>query len=169
MPILEVTATSVRAQIPFETPVGDATAVLQGAATASAPFAFTVNEAAPAILSGADGRAVASNDDGSPNGPDNPVAAGGTVTLSLTGQGLVDPPVVTGDVPGVDVPSVPVLPLTATVAGQDATVTASLQAGVVGVLQVMVTMPAVDAGDQIMVVSVGGHASNEVVVSVAGS
>jgi len=169
VPLASVAAGTLQAQIPFETPVGSATAVLRGASTASAPFAFNVSEADPAILAGADGHAIAANSDGSPNTPDNPAAAGSTVTISVTGQGLVDPPAPTGDVPGADAQSVPILPVTATVEGQDAAVSAALQAGVVGVLQVQVTIPPADPGDQPLVLLVGGHPSAAALVSVAGN
>jgi uncharacterized protein (TIGR03437 family) len=82
------------------------------------------------------------NQDGSLNSPDNPAAAGGNVTLYVTGFGVTNPPSLTGHSAVAPYPS-PVAPVRVVIDGQDAEiVSAGLAPETAGVLQVNVSLPA---------------------------
>src|SRR5271166_4581928 len=91
-PLFYVSAEQINAQLPFETPPGAATISVNG----SAPVSFPVAAFAPGILMYGNNRAVATNQYYRLNSPDHPAMAGGWITVYMTGQGAVNPPVASG-------------------------------------------------------------------------
>lgn len=83
------------------------------------------------------------NQDGSVNTPDNPAERGEVVVLFVTGQGVTQPPAVTGQPGPLAAPfPVPVLAVKATVDGRDAErLFAGLAPGFVGLLQINLRVP----------------------------
>ena len=164
-PLFYVSSGQINAQLPFETPAGTATLSVNG----SSPVSFPVAATAPGIVVYGSNRAVVINRDGAVNSPERPAAGNTVVTVYMTGQGAVNPPVPTGtSAPGNPL-SRPVAPVTATIGGQPAEVKfAGLTPGGVGLFQVNLLVPPSATGDLPLVVSVGGVASNAPLIAVSG-
>jgi len=107
--------------------------------------------------------------DGTLNAAETPAHPGEYVTAYLTGQGLVNPTVTTGDVAPASPFSYPVAAVEVKVGGLTATVQfAGLAPGLVsGLLQMNILVPDVPAGQQTFDVSVGGVAAASTVISIA--
>lgn len=146
-PILYTSATQVSAIVPYIAPIGgtpDVTIAYQGqqfTASAvpivgSAPGIFTANATGR-------GQAAAINQDNSINGPNSPARLGSVISLYVTGEGQTNPPGVDGKPATPPLPA-PVLPVSATIAGQPVTVTYAGGAPglVAGVMQVNLQIPA---------------------------
>jgi uncharacterized protein (TIGR03437 family) len=129
--------------------------------------AFPVNvlPATPGIFtadSSGSGQALAANQDSTANGSQNPAAAGSVIVLYATGGGQTSPIVPDGSVVSAGQLPRPVLPVTALIGGQPATV---LYAGgspgtVAGVMQVNVQVPGgLPAGPVPVTLQVGGQSS----------
>ena len=108
------------------------------------------------------------NPDGSINASDHPAKPGDVIVLYMTGQGAVSNPIPTG-APALGSPlSLTLATTTATIGGTNAEVLFSgLAPGFVGLLQVNIRIPNVAAGDQPLVVTIGGAASKSALITVA--
>jgi uncharacterized protein (TIGR03437 family) len=146
-PMIYTSATQVSAIVPYEVAIGGAADVVvsyQGQQfTASA---VPVVSSVPGIFTSnatGSGAAAAVNQDNSINGPNSPARLGSVISLYVTGEGQTNPPGVDGKPAKAPLPA-PVLPVTATLAGQSAIVTyAGAAPGLVaGVMQVNVQIPA---------------------------
>lgn len=160
IPLLYVSPAQINAQLPYGIEIGTASLIVtvSGKSSGSAPVA--VVQAAPGILTLNDGRAAATNQDGSVNGPEKATYPDNVITIYMTGQGPVDRTVQTGAASPAEPVAKATLPVTATVGGRNAEVLfAGLSPGGVGLFQVNVLVP-VAYGDCPVVVSVGGIASN---------
>ncbi len=130
----------------------------------SPPVAFTVAATAPYIFIWGTNHGAILNADNSLNTAANPAAAGSGITVYLTGQGAVSPPVQTGLV----APSAPLSYVshttTATVDGSPVHVSfAGLAPGYVGLCQVNLDLPSGMAlGEHKLLVNIGGVNSNGV-------
>jgi uncharacterized protein (TIGR03437 family) len=142
-PLYVVTPGQINAQLPYETPAGTATVVVATDVARSAPAVFTVSSAAPGIFVYAGStRAIAANQDGALNSPDNPESRGRVIVCYVTGLGAVDPPVPTGLSAPLDVLSRAAATVSATIGGAPATVDfAGLAPTFVGLGQINVTVP----------------------------
>jgi uncharacterized protein (TIGR03437 family) len=171
-PMVYASATQVSAVVPYEIAtyptaytqvkyVGQSSNAVGLAVSSTAPGIFTLNS------SGSGPGAF--NADFSPNGPNNPVAKGGTVVFFLTGEGLLTPAGVTGTINGAN-PAAPVQHASVLIDGQGANYTyAGGITGVVeGIMQINVQMPAdAGSGDLPVVITVGGRSTQSgVTVSV---
>ena len=115
-------------------------------------------------------QAAVQNADGTLNTPDNPAAAGSVITVYLTGQGAVEPPVATAAPAPSDPLARAAYPVTATIGGQPAAVTfAGLSPGSVGLFQVNLRLPLIGSGSYPLEVSVNGISSNTRLVTVSQS
>ena len=115
------------------------------------------------------GQAYALSDNGLLNNPANPEQAGGTISVLCTGEGLVTPAAMTGVLIGPTPPS-PVLPVTATIDGENALVAQAYSlSGAIGQFIVEVTVPSDAASDQgaTLVITVG-NAMSVASISVQG-
>jgi uncharacterized protein (TIGR03437 family) len=110
------------------------------------------------------------NADGTPNTPSNAAAESSTIMLFVTGEGQTSPGGIDGLVNGASSTPVPLLPVTATVGGNAATVVSAAEAPgqVAGVLQVNVTLPAaVTTSSAVLVqVQVGTGQSQQINIAV---
>jgi uncharacterized protein (TIGR03437 family) len=162
-PLVFVSASQINAQVPFEVQPGSATLQIQAGTLQSVPVSFSVQAIAPGVLP-----VVQNAAGGTVNSPQAPAPAGQYVTVYVTGQGTVDPPVETGAAaPSADPFALPLAAVQAQIGGQDAAIAfAGLAPGLAGLMQVNLLVPDVPAGDQPLVVTVGGVQSNAVTVSV---
>jgi uncharacterized protein (TIGR03437 family) len=123
--LLYASASQVAAIVPPIVSGASVQLVVQYAGQSTAAFPLSVASAAPGLftadLSGA-GQLLATNQDGSANGTARPAAAGSRVTLFATGTGT------------------PMLPLSVTVGGQDATILSTSNASP-GLIQIGVQLP----------------------------
>jgi uncharacterized protein (TIGR03437 family) len=169
VPLYYVSPTQINGQLPLEIQPGSAQLVVSDGLT-SAPVAFNVPTAWPGVFTYGLSRAIAVNPDGSLNGPATPAHAGDILVVYLTGGGPVNP---SGGrwMTGTASPSglSPVtLPFTVTIGGLPASVDyLGLTPTEVGLYQLNVHIPTLPAGDQTLVVTIGGNVSNSALISVA--
>jgi len=173
-PLIFTSANQTNAIVPYEV-VGRSSTVMQvwyAAASgtlqtaawvlpvvASAPGVFTVDATGT-------GQAAVVNQDGTVNSAANPAVRGSVVSIYATGEGQTAPDGVTGSVAGSN-PASPVLPVTVTIGGIDATVqyAGAAPGEVAGLLQVNAVVPAgVAPGAAAVTLSVGGVPSQAGVV-----
>lgn len=167
-PLHSVSPGQINFQVPVATPVGAATAEVRLSGAASAAFSFNVVAAAPGVLVFGNNRAVVQNQDGNLNTATNGALPGSTIVAYLTGQGAVDNAVTDGAPAGANPLSRATLPASATIGGQNAAISfLGLTPGFVGLLQANLVVPALAAGDYPLVLTIGGRASNNPLVTVA--
>lgn len=164
-----VSAGFINAQLPVDMPPGSAQLVVTVGGSSSAPVSFTVASAGPGIFTYGLNRAIAANPDGTINGPSSPARTGDTIAVYLTGAGPVQPQIgtwLTG-VPALAI-SPATLPFTAAIGGEPCeTWYLGLTPTTVGLYQLNVTIPSLPGGDYTLILTVGGNASNNVLVSIA--
>ena len=153
-PLYFASPAQVNLQIPYETSPGIAMLDIANG-TQHFTYAFKVRPSAPGIFSNRNVDIV----------PVSVAPRGSVVTLFITGEGLVNPPLPSGSAPdaaaSVDLLPTPVLPVSVTVNGVAANVFfAGIPPGLVGVTQVNFVVPlTVPFGSLPVIVSVGGAAS----------
>ena len=172
IPLLFVSPGQVNAQIPYQAVVGTAKLIVTSNSVPSAPVDFNIAATGPGVFTQPKSNHVLARNvaDGTVNAADTPARPGQYVTAYLTGQGLVDPPVATGDVAPSSPPfPVPLAPVVVKIAGVAATVQfAGLAPGFIGgLMQLNVLIPDVSPGELAFDVSVGGVAAASTVISVA--
>ena len=153
-PLYYVSPTQVNLQIPYETQPGPATLTV-GNPYVNVDYRFQIAATAPGIFTSADGALV----------PFPTASQNQTITLYVTGDGLVSPSLSTGTAPAAGTPTSrlpkPRVAVTVTVGGVPATTTfVGIPTGYVGVTQINFTVPSgVPAGVQPVVVTVGNASS----------
>src|ERR1035438_7900102 len=100
VPLLFVSPGQVNAQVPYEAKVGTAKLIVQSNGVSSPAVNFEVAATGPGVFTPPQSTHVLARNlaDGTLNAADTPARPGQYVTAYLTGQGLVDPAVTTGDV-----------------------------------------------------------------------
>ena len=166
-PLLYISSNLAAAIVPYEV-AGSATADIavsyqgQHGATTVVPVTTTAPGIFTSSMTGT-GQAAAVNQNGSLNSASNPANVGSFVSLYLTGEGQTSPGGVDGKIAASAPYPMPVLPVTAAIGGQTATVTyaGAAPTAVAGLLQVNVQIPAgIPTGPAVPVlVSVGGVAA----------
>ena len=167
-PISFVSPEQINAQIPYETPPGEASFQVTTPAGASPPEYATIADAAIGVFvySGTN-RAICLNQDNSLNGSDNPESRGRVLTVFLTGIGRVTPEIGSGE--PADRLHHAVASVSATLGGADAPVEfIGLTPGFVGLAQANLLIPdAVPPGAEVsLLLRAGDQSSNATVVSV---
>jgi uncharacterized protein (TIGR03437 family) len=169
-PLIYVSSTQVSAVVPYEiAPLVSASVLVKYLGQSSNGVPVNVATTSPGIFtlnSSGTGPGAILNQNGTTNSPNNPANRGDTIAIYLTGEGQTSPPGVTGKVtvanstppftPG------PLLPIGITIGGQPANYSFAGEAPqlVSGVMQLNVQIPlTVGAGDQALVVSIGGPQS----------
>jgi uncharacterized protein (TIGR03437 family) len=155
-PLYVISPGQLNVQIPYETtPNSNATLVVQSNGQ-TASYSFTAGNTAPAIFTNSSGAPV-------PNTSGN---LGSTLTLYITGAGMVSPAVADGAAPasGTPVANLPKpvnQPMSVTVGGINAPVQfAGIPVGLVGVMQINYQLPSnLATGVQPVVVTVGTASS----------
>jgi uncharacterized protein (TIGR03437 family) len=170
LPLLFVSSGQINAQLPYETKVGTARLIVKSNGVSSPPVDFEVTTASPGVFTKPQTNHVLALNltDGNLNSADFPARPGQYVTAYLTGQGLVDPAVTTGDIAPSSPFSFPVAPIVVKIGGVSATVQfGGLAPGFVGLLQLNVLIPDVPAGDLSFEANVGGVSDASTVISIA--
>ena len=169
-PLFFVSPEQINLQVPYEIPAGAATVAVDVAGLGSGGFPVDVASVAPGVfLLPGSNRCVAQNQDTTPHSSANPAAVGSVIVVYLTGQGPLDNPVATGQAAPLEPLSQAVLPVAATIDGEDADLLfLGLTPQLVAVSQANIRVPDVSAGDRQLVITVDGVSSNECLVSVAG-
>jgi len=162
-PVIYVSATQSSVMVPYEiSGRATTTMVVTYNGNSSSPVVYNVLTAAPGIYTQnaqGTGPGAILNQNNTVNGPNNPAAAGTTVAVYMTGEGITTPPSTTGGVANVTGSlNHPVLPVTATVGGLAATVqyAGSAPDDVYGIMQVNITIPAgAPSGADALLITVG--------------
>jgi uncharacterized protein (TIGR03437 family) len=161
-PLLDVSSGQLNVQIPYETGAGTAIlGVNNNGQTAS--FAFQVQSAAPGIFMTGDGNMNLV--------PYSSGRQGQEIMAFITGEGAVNPPLMTGRTPATnDITLLPApgLPASIVVGSVPATIDfIGIPHGLVGVMQINFTIPSnAPSGKQPVVVTIGGVASQPVNLTV---
>ncbi len=168
-PLYYVSPSQINGQVPFETALGTATAVITTNGSLPAQVTFPVVSAEPAILLNGT-QALAVNQDGvTLNAPGTPAAPGDIETLYLTGIGQTSPPASTG-LPAPSSPPFAMVNYTyqITVNGEPARVTfLGLAPGWTGLVQADFQIPSnLSMGSYPVVVTVNGESSLPAPISV---
>jgi uncharacterized protein (TIGR03437 family) len=130
-PLYSLTPGRIVAQVPFETPMGQAQVVVRRGTQVSRPARFNVVPPSPSIRT-ANGRGFGAAG----------TRADSTLTLTATGLGQTDPPTETGALPLADNVALPRLPMRAMVGGMQAPASARLSPEKVGEFEITVELPA---------------------------
>jgi uncharacterized protein (TIGR03437 family) len=169
-PVIYASATQTSVMVPYGVAGRSATnIVVEYLGVQSNPVPFVVVGAAPGIYtlntSGSGPGAIINQDGLTVNAPNTPEKRGNVISVYMTGEGQTSPAGVDGAIiaPVLSALKSPVLPVTATIGGVQATVAyAGSAAGLVsGVMQVNLVIPAnAPTGSNVpIVVSVGGTPS----------
>jgi uncharacterized protein (TIGR03437 family) len=160
-PLYYVSVGVVNIQIPYEIAQSQASVSVNYNGTPSAPQAVQITASAPRLYPGV------FNADGSLNSADNPAPAETIVTLFATGDGLTNPPSITGKAAAEPYPQ-PVAPVRVSIGGQNAEVLfAGSAPETVGVLQINVRLPEGVTGNAAGVLLTIGDATSQNGVAVA--
>lgn len=167
-PLLYGSPSQVNAIVPYEVAGHGVTTVeveLNG--VRSLPWGMPVAGSAPGIFTidgSGRGRAAVLNQDNTLNLPSNPADRGTVVQIFAAGEGLTEPPGVTGSITGGDLKR-PALAVSATIGGVDAKVlyAGSSPGSVAGLLQVNVVVPSEGTPDPAtqIVLTIGSARSPE--------
>jgi|GEM_PF-1056746 len=162
-PILFINDDQINFQLPYEA-LGRSEVhivVVVGGAR-SEPYPVQVTPSAPGVFTHSGSWAIAVNQDGTLNGPDNPAARTKPMTVYVTGQGQVSPEWPTGRAatahPLIHTPN----SVRAYIGGAEAHISfVGLAPGMVGVLQINLEPSfQTPVGDQPMIINIGGFESN---------
>jgi uncharacterized protein (TIGR03437 family) len=168
IPLLFSGASQINAQVPYETPAGEALLELR-TNSATEQYKLDVASTAPGILTASgDDHGLAQNcGDGSPVVPEQPATPGQCIVVYMTGQGALDQFIATGAAAPFDPLLRPTAEVEASLGGAPASILfAGLTPGLIGVMQVNLIVPEVGAGAQPLVVTVGRAPANRVTVPV---
>jgi uncharacterized protein (TIGR03437 family) len=167
VPLYYAKDNQVNGQAPYETPSGDRWARVFTASGSSLPQRVAVAATAPGVFLYGESRAVATNPDGSVNGPSNGTGPGTYITVYLTGIGQLDNPLATGQIAPFAPLSRPLAAFKVTVGGVAADVYyLGLAPKYVGLAQANVRIPDLPPGDYPLFIEVGGAVSAATLVTV---
>ena len=167
-PLFYAGVNQINFQVPYSTAIGTASVVVTANGVRSQAATVTIANTAPGIFVYGTARAVVQNQDFSLNDASTPAKVGSSVVIYATGQGALDNPIPTGAVAPNSPLSRPLQGVTATIGGKAATVLfAGMTPGLVGVMQVNLTIPSLTAGSYPVVLMSGGVMSNSPMITVA--
>ncbi len=158
-------------QVPWQTKIGTPSIVVTNDHGLSAASTLRVNSASPVIATNlSTNHVVGFNQDGSLNSQANPASPGSVMTIYLIGQG----PVKNQPAPGAASPLLPLATAAFSSSVKVGTATGQVQflgltPGSVGLAQANIQLPLLPSGDYPLVLTVGGAASNSVVVSIGAN
>lgn len=170
IPLYNVFPGQINAQLPFECPAsGTAQLTVTSAGQTSAAQTINLAAASPGVFtvnSSGTGDGVILHGDNSLVSAAKPAKGGEQVVIYCTGLGRTAPSFPTGT--AVTAANATVSPVTATIGGKNATVAyAGLTAGLVGLYQVNVVIPAGLSGSQPLVIAVGAGSSSRTGVTLS--
>jgi uncharacterized protein (TIGR03437 family) len=168
-PLFYVSPGQINAQVPWDVQPGMATVIVKNGTAVSNAAAINVPAAAPGIFTYGNNRAVVQNPDHSVNSDAAPAKVGDVLVAYFTGGGAAQTksPLATGAAnPPAAVPIVQTN-YSVTVAGTAATVNyIGLAPYFVGLYQANFHVPQVAAGNRLLVITIGGTASNAALVTI---
>jgi adhesin/invasin len=167
-PLYYVSPTQLNGQVPYETAVGQATAIIRVVGREPVSVTFEVIAANPGILLFNGDRAVVVNQDYSVNTGGNPAAGGTFGTVYFSGIGVPDTAVRTGEgAPAAEPLARSKYPSSIRINGQPVEVLyLGLAPTYPALAQANFRFPSLPPGDYKMVISVNGVDSNEAVISI---
>jgi uncharacterized protein (TIGR03437 family) len=159
-PLMYVSPSQINAQFPVDAEFGRGGVIVRTGLGQSLTIFMESTQAAPQIFTDG-GRVIAINQDGTLNSATNPARGGSLLTLFLTGQGPVDPPVPSG-LPGPTNPLAEVtLTATAEIGGRQVEIPfLGLAPGFVGLAQANLQVPTGLSGDLPVRLTIGDVVSN---------
>jgi uncharacterized protein (TIGR03437 family) len=161
VPLIYVSPGQINFQLPYETPVGTASAIVTAGCGASTAVSFQVVRAAPFLLLAADGSALVQNQDFTFNSASNAAPKGSIVTAYLIGIGPLDGTVATGAAAPNDRLLQATLPSKVTIGGFDTSIKfLGLTPGFVGLAQANLEIPNLSPGKYNIVLTIDGVDSN---------
>jgi uncharacterized protein (TIGR03437 family) len=173
-PVVYASPAQTSVVVPFGVTGQSVQVVVQSQNQTAAPVTQPLTAAAPGLFTAdasGQGQAAALNQNLQPNSAANPAAPGSLLSLFVTGAGQMSPSVADGALNGVSPPAMPILqPVTVTIGGQAATVSAAIGAPgqVAGMLEVTVRVPSgIQPGNTVPVTLQIGGASAQSGVTVA--
>ena len=170
MPLFFVSPNQINAQLPAEVAhSAEATVVVRSDNLVSDPLHINVSLSETGIFTYGAERAVAVNQDGTLNSPSAPAPRNTYITVYITGQGALNPPIATGQAAPSSPLSRSAYDVTATIGDKGALVQfLGATPGFVALSQANILMPH-DAplGEQHLVITVAGHPSNRPLISIA--
>ncbi len=164
-PLLYVSPTQINAQMPLGVASGSAQLIVTVAGSASPALAFTIEPSAPGVFQIPSGQgpaaAAALNGDGTPNGLDNPAAAGSVASVYLTGVAALEALTPDGEPAPVNAPFPGTTDVDVTLGGIESSVSYAGPAPYfVGLIQINMQIPNLPSGSYPLVVAVNGTPSN---------
>ena len=161
VPLLYVSPGQINFQLPYETPVGTASAIVTSGCGASTAVTFQVAPAAPYFLLAPDGSALVQNQDSSLNSENNPAPKGSIVTAYLIGIGPLDGSIATGAAAPTDRLLSATASKSATIGAFDTSIKfLGLTPTFVGLAQANLEIPNLSPGKYDIVLTVNGVESN---------
>jgi uncharacterized protein (TIGR03437 family) len=167
VPLFYVGESQINAQIPYGTPTGSATITVTASGGTSAAGTLPVESAGPGIFT-IGTQAAAVNADGSVNTTTNGAAPNSSISVYFTGTGPLSNPPASGAAASSNPLSQAMLPYSASIGGEPATVTfVGLAPGFVGLGQANITIPSsLSPGNYPLILTIGGVESNSALISV---
>jgi uncharacterized protein (TIGR03437 family) len=169
-PLWYVSPNQINGQIPFETALGTATAVITVNGSPAGQINFPVVAAAPDVISNVGTQAVAQNasEGYSINSPTSPAHPGDIEVVWLSGIGVSNPPVATGAAAPSSAPFAMVnYPYQITLNGESLTVYfLGYAPGLTADVQANIALPTDQTGDLPLIVTVNGVSSSPTIISV---
>jgi uncharacterized protein (TIGR03437 family) len=165
-PLLYASPQQLNGQVPAGLAPGSAGIVVRTGLGQTTPIAVTLSLAAPEFFL-LDGRALALNPDSTINSPSNPAPRGSFISVFLTGQGPVTPPVSSGRAAPL-VPLSSVIPVSsAKIGGQEAKLLFfGLAPGFVGLAQANIEIPAGVTGAVLLEITIDVIAEASAMIAV---
>lgn len=155
------------AQVPADAPTGNQPVVVEHAGGRSAAMTVRVDPVAPSLYFDATGATAYRVADMSLIRPESPALGGEPIALLVTGMGQTLPALRTGQFPSLDSPNLVLRPVTVTIGGRAAAVTATTAVpGFPGFYIVIITVPTGLSGSQPVAIRVGDVAANVANLSV---
>jgi uncharacterized protein (TIGR03437 family) len=166
-PLLFVSPNQINAQFPVDAEFGRGGVIVRTGLGQTLTIFMESTEAAPQVFTDS-GRVIALNQDGTMNSVINPARGGTLLTVFLTGQGPVNPPVASG-LPGpVNPLSAATLPAVAEIGGRRVDIQfLGLAPGFTGLAQANLRVPSGLSGNLPVRLTIGGQVSNTGLVTVA--
>jgi uncharacterized protein (TIGR03437 family) len=149
------------AQVPADAATGNQPVVVEHAGGSSAPMTVRVDAVAPALYFDSAAAIAYRVSDMSLIRPDSPAMGGEPIAVLVTGMGQTLPALRTGQFPSLDSPNLVLRPVTVTIGGRPAAVTATTAVpGFPGFYIVILTVPTGLTGSQPVAIRVGDAAAN---------
>lgn len=159
-PLLYVSPEQINIQVPWDVDTGRVDMVVNRGGELSQPETAYIVQAWPGLF-------LAAHKEGAPVSSLNPAKGGETIYVYATGLGSVNAVVPSGKPPAGDLRAETLYPLSATIGEQSAPCTARLAAGMVGIYEIEMEVPAgTPSGTAVPLMITSGTASDTIMIAV---